>query len=506
MIAALHSEWTKFRTVRGWVIGMLLVVPLIPLFALLGSQGCAVSQVGGQGKVISRGCPEPTLGPGGVPVDDQFYFVHQSLPGNGSITVRVTSLTGVLDGGSSTSALQPWSKAGIIIKASTAQGSAYAAMMVTGSYGVRFQWNFVNDTAGLTGHVSAASPRWLRLVRAGSVITGYDSLDGVHWDQVGTADLSGLGSTVQSGLFATSPYATVTTNTGIGSSSGSSQSTLDTATIDHVTTSWPGGAWTGTAVGSSVGAGPLTSQPGSYQKSGGTFTVSGTGDIAPESQATGPWQTIENTLSGAFAAVIAAAIVGALFITAEYRRGLIRLTLTASPRRGRVLAAKAIVIGAVTFVAALIGIAIAVAIGVHKYHAEGVPLVHLSLLTNIRILAGTAALLAVCAVLALAIGTMIRRSAVAVASVIGVMFIPVLLGTASGLLPAGAQEWLMRVTPAAAYAIEQAFPAYNQVTNGQFIPSNGYYPLSPLAGFAVLCAWALAALALAYYLLRRRDV
>jgi hypothetical protein len=64
----------------------------------------------------------------------------------------------------------------------------------------------------------------------------------------------------------------------------------------------------------------------------------------------------------------------------------------------------------------------------------------------------------------------------------------------------------MRLTPAAAYAIEQAFPAYNQVTNGQFIPANGYYPLSPWAGFAVLCAWALAALALAYYLLRRRDV
>jgi ABC-type transport system involved in multi-copper enzyme maturation permease subunit len=506
MIAALHAEWTKFRTVRGWVIGMLLVVPLIPLFALLGSQGCAVTAVGSHGKPISVGCPGPTLGPGGVPVDDQFYFVHQSLPGSSTITVRVLSLSGVLEGGSSTPALQPWAKAGIIIKASTKPGSAYVAMMVTGSYGVRFQSNFVNDTAGLTGHVSAASPRWLRLVRAGPVITGYDSLDGVHWDQVGTADLSGLGSTVQAGLFATSPYATVTTSTGIGSSAGSSQSTLDTATIDNVTTSWTPGAWTGTAVGSGGGAGPLASGPGSYQKSGGTFTVSGSGDIAPESQVTGPWQTIQNTLAGAFAAVIAAAIVGALFITAEYRRGLIRLTLAASPRRGRVLAAKAIVIGAVTFVAALIGIAIAIAIGVHKFHSEGVPLVDLSTLTDIRIVAGTAALLAGCSVLALAIGTMIRRSAVAVAAVIGVMFIPVLLGTASGLLPAGVQEWLMRLTPAAAYAIEQAFPAYNQVTNGQFIPANGYYPLSPLAGFAVLCAWAAAALALAYYLLRRRDV
>ena len=43
-------------------------------------------------------------------------------------------------------------------------------------------------------------------------------------------------------------------------------------------------------------------------------------------------------------------VIAAMFITAEYRRGLIRTTLAASPRRGRVLAAKAVVIGAVTFV------------------------------------------------------------------------------------------------------------------------------------------------------------
>ena len=47
-----------------------------------------------------------------------------------------------------------------------------------------------------------------------------------------------------------------------------------------------------------------------------------------------------------FAGLIAVVVVAAMFITAEYRRGLIRITLAASPRRGRVLAAKAVVIGA----------------------------------------------------------------------------------------------------------------------------------------------------------------
>src|SRR6202034_4386052 len=102
------------------------------------------------------------------------------------ITAQVTSLTGVQQSaapsGPNTSqtqgslrALQPWSKAGIIIKASTAQGSAYAAMMVTGGNGVRMQYDYTGDIAGRPGRVSAAAPRWLRLARDGDTITGYDS-------------------------------------------------------------------------------------------------------------------------------------------------------------------------------------------------------------------------------------------------------------------------------------------------------------------------------------------
>ena len=78
-------------------------------------------------------------------------------------------------------------------------------MMVTADHGVRMQDNYTNDTAGQPGAVSPASPRWLRLTRSGDTITGYDSADGTHWTQVGTVHLAGLPSTVQAGLFATSP-------------------------------------------------------------------------------------------------------------------------------------------------------------------------------------------------------------------------------------------------------------------------------------------------------------
>ena len=70
-------------------------------------------------------------------------------------------------------------------------------MMVTGSNGVRMQWDYINDTPGLSysaweaGGVSAASPRWLRLVRDGDTITGYDSADGTQWTLAGPATLPG---------------------------------------------------------------------------------------------------------------------------------------------------------------------------------------------------------------------------------------------------------------------------------------------------------------------------
>ena len=43
----------------------------------------------------SLACPAPPTGPGGEWVTDSFYFVRQPLAGDGSITVRVTSLTGL---------------------------------------------------------------------------------------------------------------------------------------------------------------------------------------------------------------------------------------------------------------------------------------------------------------------------------------------------------------------------------------------------------------------------
>ena len=240
-----------------------------------------------------------------------------------------------------------------------------------------------------------------------------------------------------------------------------------------------------------------------FRQAGNRLTVSGSGDIAPDvrSDAGSGAQAV---LGGVFAGLIAFVVIGVMFMTAEYRRGMILTTFTASPRRGRVLAAKAIVLAAVTFVAALIAVAITIPLGQHLLQNNGNPIFPLSFPELLRIIVGTAALLAVAAVLALAVGTLLRRSAGAVTAVIAGIVLPYLLAVLSGVLPVGAEQWLVRVTPAAAFAIQQSAPAYPQV-NSTYTPADGYFPLPPWAGFAVLCAWTALALALATYVLRRRD-
>ncbi len=267
----IRAEWIKFRSVRGWVIGMIVAAILtifVGVFAANANIGCIINGVQKSG----RGCLPPIpIGPGGEAVQDNFYFVHQPLTGNGTITARLSSFTGMYAAGNGPvqvggpgptmkPGLMPWSKAGIMIKASLKQGSAYAAMLATGGHGLRMQWNYTGDTAGLPGAVSTASPRWLRLTRSGDTITGYDSANGTQWTEVGTVQLTGLPVTVQVGMFATSP-SYVQTSRSFGGSSNQSGPSQATGVFDHVSVSGraPGHPWTGTAVG---GGGPAASGNG----------------------------------------------------------------------------------------------------------------------------------------------------------------------------------------------------------------------------------------------------
>jgi ABC-type transport system involved in multi-copper enzyme maturation permease subunit len=496
----LRSEWSKFWTVRSWVVSLILAAVLTAGVAL------ALASAGSNG-----GLPTVATGPGGVAVNDNFYFVHRSLAGNGSITVRVTSLAdGAFPGlGEGTVAAQPWAKAGLIIKDGTRSGSAYAAVMATQGHGVAMQYDFTHDTAGLPGAVSVSSPRWLRLVRSGDTVTGYDSADGSHWITIGTAALAGLPPSVQAGLFVASPWI---------SQHGNELVTQASAGFDDLSLQggWSSGGWSQCEVGASyLGGGVSGVAPGCVQTTasgtrigsetgaGGTFAVTGTGDISP-------YVPIVDILGGVFkgslAGLVALVALGAVFIGSEYRRGMIRTTFAGSPRRGRVILAKAIVIATVSFAAGLAGGAIALAITGPKLRSNGwtspiYPLVSLGTGTGLRIVTGTAVLLALAAVFALAVAVMLRRGVGAITVGIALFVGPLLVAAAVGQ---SAGAFLLRVTPAAAFAVQQGVQRYPQST-AVCLASHGCYPLAPWNGVAVLGIWTVLALAASWYVVSRRD-
>jgi ABC-type transport system involved in multi-copper enzyme maturation permease subunit len=453
-----------------------------------------------------RGVP---VGPGGEAVSDTYMFVYRALVGDGTLTARVASLSGARtsplnasgNGYSASSkggpnsqldpGLAPWAKAGIILEPDTNQGTDYAAVMVTGSHGVRMQCDYIHDSPGIAGAAGPSSPRWLRLTRAGDVINAYDSADGAHWAEIGTASLAGLPRTVQIGLFVTSPvYFAAVSSVGTPS--------VATASFDQVSThgDLSRRSWTGDPI---AGFYPTLPSASTWQqRPEGVFTISGSGDIAPlvGDIISAQWAGA-SIVNGTIAALLFVIVLATLSATSEYRRGLIRATFAASPRRGHVLAAKAVAAGSLAFATGAIATAIAEVITRHVLAANGSYVFPQSEPDLARVIIGTGLLLGLAAALAVALGTMLRRTAVAAAAAIVLLVVPGVLGSQSG-------NWLMRLTPTAAFAIQATLPRSNLVTSA-YTPPNGYFPVSPWAGLAVLAAYTAAALGVVTWLLRRRD-
>jgi len=513
--SVLRAEWTKFRTVRGWLIGVVVAAVLCVAFTFVVANGnhtggCTGPPSPGSGpnspgSNCYTGHPFVPTGPDGEAVADSYQLAEQPLTGDGTLTARVTALTGLISSGPANvaaslahtrSQLVGWAKAGILLTSSIKQGSPYAAIMATGSHGTRFQYDYTHDQAGLTGAVTDPSPRWVRLTRTGDTLTGYDSANGTTWTQIGTAHLVGLPTTVKIGLFVTSPVSFQ------GSSSG--VPTQATATFDHIALNGHAGSndWQAHSIGTSSNDYYTTLGTGSYHRVGNTFVLSGSGDIAPAVNPLAGGNTASDSLwFGLIVALIVLIVVATMFITSEYRRGLIRTTFTATPQRGRVLAAKAVVIGAIAFVTGAIAAAVGVPLGLHILNTGGNYVFPANAVTKLQIIAGSGALLALTAVAVLALGTILRTSAIAITTGIIVFVLPYIISTYT---PGSLGAWLFRVTPAAGFSVLGVLPR-SALVNSAYTMGNDYYPLAPWAGLGVLCTYTAVALGFATLLLRRRD-
>ena len=210
----------------------------------------------------------------------------------------------------------------------------------------------------------------------------------------------------------------------------------------------------------------------------------------PKSSVSGKlsWDPTAVSLSGMAVASLAIAVLGVLCISSEYSSGMIRTSLIAVPKRGRVLAAKSLVFAAVTFVVGECTSFVAFFVGQalisgHAPHAAlGDPGVA-------RAVAGTGLLLAALAVLSVAAGTLLRHPAAAVAAMIAVLF--VLPGIAQAL----PDSWRNPVT--------EFWPtlAGGQITSVHIAA----HTLQPWPGFGVMCLFVTIVYAIAWTLLDRRD-
>jgi ABC-2 type transport system permease protein len=181
-----------------------------------------------------------------------------------------------------------------------------------------------------------------------------------------------------------------------------------------------------------------------------------------------------------------AGTLGVLTVTPEFSSGMIRATFAAVPGRPLVLAAKAAVLGGVTLAVGEAAAFTAFFAGQAQLPAA-VPHGALGQPGALRAVLLAGAYPALVALIGLAFGAFIRHTAGALCALVGVLFV----------LP------LLFVTPSLQAAGDKFLP--HAMANTMTALHPGASALPPGLTFALLCGYALAALALGAWALTRHD-
>jgi ABC-2 type transport system permease protein len=202
-------------------------------------------------------------------------------------------------------------------------------------------------------------------------------------------------------------------------------------------------------------------------------------------------------LAGLYLGQVLAASVGVLVVGGEYGTGMIRVTLTALPRRPHVLVAKAAVVLGIVLAASLLGVAGSLAAGRMLLPgnglsaANGYAVLSLGNGTDLRAFSCAAAYLVLIALMALGVATAVRNSGAAIGVVLGLLFLfPIITGVISDHTLA---RHLDQLSPMAAGL------------DAQTTIGVAGLPLTPWQGIGVVALWAFGALILGGLVLRFRD-
>jgi ABC-type transport system involved in multi-copper enzyme maturation permease subunit len=223
----------------------------------------------------------------------------------------------------------------------------------------------------------------------------------------------------------------------------------------------------------------------------GMGTLACVGAVTRAGEVRGPgFDPTFRSLVGLIIGQLIIAVLGALTITSEYSTGMIRTSLTVQPRRGTLYAAKALVFGAVSLVTGLVAafasffIGQAILSGKHLNTTLSQPHV-------LRAVIGAGLFLAVSGLLAFGLGAVLRSTAAAVSTAIGLLFVVTIL---VNFLPSSWQQDVDKWIP---------FNAGSQIWT--VVTNPGDHMLSAWAGLGVFAAYAAVAVAAGLILFRGRD-
>jgi ABC-2 type transport system permease protein len=208
--------------------------------------------------------------------------------------------------------------------------------------------------------------------------------------------------------------------------------------------------------------------------------------------------TTKISLTGIEVGQALVAVLAVLTISGEYSTGMIRTTFAAMPRRSVVLAAKAAVLTCVVLPAAVVAVAGSLAAGRLILPgngftaARGFALISLAHGPTVRAAAGSVLYLALIGLLSLAIAAIVRDSAAAAGTVLGLLYLAPLVTLFLG----GEPTWQRRFER---YAPTNAGLAIEDTTGLRHLP------IGPWGGLGVLAVWTAAALLAAGLALRLRD-
>ncbi|MFF2495144.1 ABC transporter permease [Agromyces sp. NPDC058064] len=201
---------------------------------------------------------------------------------------------------------------------------------------------------------------------------------------------------------------------------------------------------------------------------------------------------LQSSVFGVYFGQLVVGVLGVLVISGEYTTGMIRSTLTAVPKRLPALAGKGVVLFVATFLLGLLANLLAFLTSSIVFASVDVS-ANLFQSDVLLALAGGALYLALVAVFALGVGTMLRSSAGGIAAVLGLLL---LVPTILSLIPA---EWATDMVP---YLLSNA-----GMTMFTTIGADPATIVGPNAwqSLLVVLAWVGVSLVGASVLLKRRD-